>query len=124
MVGAACFLFGIPSAVATSSGVFNNWQAIYGKNFFDTMDALVTIWLLPIGGLLTSLFAGWIVSKQMSKEEFRLGSSMQFLWSTWLFFVRFVVPVAIALIILQKGGLIDIDQLFNNKPDFVIVTNR
>lgn len=124
VVGAACFLFGIPSALATSSGVFNNWHAIYGKNFFDTMDALVTIWLLPIGGLLTSLFAGWVVSKQMSKEEFRLGSSMQFLWSTWLFFVRFVVPLAIALIILQKGGLIDIDQFFNNKSDFATVTNR
>jgi NSS family neurotransmitter:Na+ symporter len=109
--GIGCFLFGIPSALAESNTLFSNWTAIYGINFFDTIDNLVSVWLLPLGGLLISIYVGWILDKRIQKEEFFAGTTMGWLFRPWIFFLKWVAPCAIALIICQRSGLIDIDSL-------------
>jgi len=108
LTGIGCFLFGVPSALADSSWLFANWQAIYGKNFFDTIDNLVSVWLLPCGGMMTAFYAGWVFDKALAYEEFSSGTRLLWLWYPWRFFVRWVAPVAIVAIILQKSGLIDL----------------
>jgi len=112
VAGIGALIFGIPSALSFSGGIFNNWPAIYGKTFFDTMNDLVSIWMLPIGGLLTALFVGWVLDKEISRDEFIEGSTWGKLWKPWMFFMRWVTPVAIVAIILQQAGFLDIDQLF------------
>lgn len=111
-VGLGCFIFGIPSALAGTHTLFGNWQLIYGKNFFDTVNDLVSIWLLPIGGLLVAIYAGWVFDKKALEEEFKSGTMFPYLWRPWLFFIRWVAPVAILGILLQQSGLVDIDKLF------------
>jgi NSS family neurotransmitter:Na+ symporter len=110
LVGAACFLLGIPSALADTSTLFSNWKSMYGVNFFETMNALVSNWLLPVGGFLIALYTGWVLDKEISKEEFQAGTAWKSLWKYWFFFIRYVAPVAIALIMLQNAGLIDINN--------------
>jgi len=110
-VGAACFIFGIPSALADTNTLFKNWVVIYGKNFFATVDDLASVWLLPIGGLLTAIYTGWVLDKRISEEEFAAGSFVPWLWRPWIFFIRWVVPVAILGIFLQETGLIDVDRI-------------
>ena len=110
-VASCTFLFGIPSALALTGGVFPRWQEIYGLNFLDTIDALVSTWLIPIGGLLTSIFVGWILHKDISREEFRQGGTKYAFWRVWLIFMRYIVPILILLVILQKSGIIDFDKL-------------
>ncbi len=112
LTGAASFIFGIPSALSNTNVLFGNWQLIYGKNFFETVDALVSVWMLPIGGLMISIYVGWILSPAMLKEEFEAGSKYGWLFKPWVFFIRWIAPVAIICIFLQQSGLINFDTLF------------
>lgn len=112
LVGTAAFLFGIPSAFAKSDGIFPGWKEIYGMDFLRTIDGLVSTWIIPIGGFLSALFVGWVMDKKIVREEFVAGSRLQILYKPWHFFMRWVVPLTIFIIIIQKSGLYDFDQLF------------
>lgn len=113
VTGAACFIFGIPSALSYSNTLFANWAAIYGKTFFSTIDDLVSVWFLPIGGLMIAIFAGWVLDKEISRDEFSAGTKWPWLWRPWIFFMKWIAPVAIVIIILQQSGIIDIDAIFS-----------
>lgn len=111
MVGVACFVFGIPSAYANAHSIFPDWAGIYGMDFLKTIDNLVSIWIIPIGGLLTAFFVGWVMDYKIAKEEFLFGTRLRFLWVPWRFFMRYLVPLTILIIIIQKSGLYDFDRL-------------
>ncbi len=113
IVAASCFIFGIPSALSNTNTLFANWPAIYGKTFFATIDDIVSLWLLPIGGLMVTIFTGWFLDKQISQEEFNSGTTMRWMWRPWLFFMRWIAPIAIVFIILQQSQMIDVDTYFN-----------
>ncbi|MFI0434815.1 MAG: sodium-dependent transporter [Parachlamydiaceae bacterium] len=108
----SCFIFGIPSALSNTNTLFANWSAIYGKNFFETVNDIVSLWLLPISGLMTAIFTGWVIDKKMIYEEFNAGTTLGWLWKPWRFFLRWVAPLAIIFIMLQQSGMIDIDAYF------------
>lgn len=114
VTGISCFTFGIPSALSGSNTMFANWPLIYGKTFFATVDDLVSVWLLPIGGLMIAIYAGWFLDKHISHDEFNAGTSWKWLWRPWMFFMRWIAPIAIIAIILQKSGVINVDTLFRN----------
>jgi len=111
IVGISAFIFGIPSALSNTGLLFANWTQIYGKNFFETVDYLVSVWILPVDGMLVALFAGWAFNRSMAKEEFAAGTTLKWTWPIWYFFIRWVAPVAILLIILQKSGIVDLDSI-------------
>lgn len=111
MVGSATFIFGIPSAFSYSNGIFPEWADIYGVNFLKTIDSLVSIWVIPVGGLLSSLFVGWVMDRKIAREEFVFGTRLVFLYRPWRFFMRWIVPLSIFVIIIQKSGLYDFDKL-------------
>lgn len=113
VVAISCFLFGIPSALSNTNTLFANWPAIYGKTFFETIDDIVSLWFLPIGGLMVAIFTGWVLDKEIGKSEFMSGTQYVWLWRPWLFFIRWVAPVGIVFIILQQSKLIDIDAYFS-----------
>lgn len=108
----AIFLFGVPSALSKSHWLFPDWESLYGKTFFETMNDFLSIWLLPIGGLLIALFIGWGLDKETAQMEFESGTELKWLFKPWYFFMRWVVPTAIFLIILHATGIVDIDRLF------------
>lgn len=112
--GIAAFIFGIPSALSNSNTLFANWKSIYGKTFFDTMDNLLSVWLLSIGGLLVALFIGWRLDKQLTEEEFTSGTKWKWMFKPWLFLIRWFAPIAIVLIILHATGVVDIDKLLKS----------
>ena len=114
LVATGTFLFGIPCALSLSQGIFPEWGAIYGKNFMDTIESLVFIWIVPVGGLITSFFVGWKLDKEFTKEAFN-GTSV-WRWRVWHFFIKWVVPLTILLIIVQKSGLIDFDAMSSKPP--------
>lgn len=108
LVALGTFLFGIPSALAGSGLLFPKWQSIYGDNFLNWLDQFVSNWLIPIGGLLTTIFIGWILERDAMYAAFKKGS---WVGKLWRFGMRWLVPLLILLIILQKSGLIDFDAL-------------
>lgn len=109
----AVFLFGIPSALAGANKFFPAWKRIYGKNFFETLDYVTGSWFLPLSGLLTALFVGWALAPELRKQEFLSGTRFQWVYPPWIFFLKFIVPIAIVLIFLNQTHLINIDAIFN-----------
>jgi len=110
-----CFIFliGVPCALAGSGTLFANWEVLYGRNFFETMVYLVSVWLLPISGLLVILYTGYKFKCTIVREEFQLNSKLGNLFSLWFFLIRYVAPIAIFLILLQETNLIDLDRIFS-----------
>lgn len=111
--GLACFIVGIPTALAGSGLVFPEWKEMYGTDFFGTLDYITGSWMMPVGGLLSILFVGWVLGPKQAKEEFLYGANMRWFVRPWLFLVRWIAPLGILIIILQEGGVIDINALFN-----------
>lgn len=109
--GALCFTFGIPSALSEASFVFTGWEEIFGRSFFTTIDDLVSIWVLPVVALLVSLYTGWFLDQNIAKEEFSEGCKRPALYHVWLFFVRWIAPIAILAIMCQEAGLVNFDSL-------------
>lgn len=107
------FIFAIPSALSGANELFPSWKKIYGKNFFETFDYITGSWFLPLSGFLTAIFIGWIMAPEVRKMEFFEGSSLKWLYKPWLFFLKFIAPVAIILIILNQTQLVNIDAIFN-----------
>ena len=67
-----------------------------GRNFNDVMDYFSNQILLPLGGLLIAVFAGWVISKDISRDELDINNGYGH--RTWHFLIRFVVPPALLII--------------------------
>ncbi len=100
------------------------------SSFFDFMDNISSNWLLPLGGLMTSLFVGWIWGTRGAVNEIRHGADnfadvhlmsllsglredphhnnpqyhVLTLAAIWGIFIRFVSPVAITIAFLHLIG--------------------
>ena len=66
IVGSAIFAFGIPSGL--SFGVMADVKLL-GMNFFDHVDNIASNYLLPLGGMLTAIFVGWVWGTKNAHEE-------------------------------------------------------
>lgn len=102
------FIVGIPSAFAGSGQLFPNWTKIYGKNFFDTMDYITLSWFTPIAALLTIVFVGWMMKKEMLIKEFSSGTDLEGFAYPWHFLVKYVAPLVVIFIILHEAGIVKI----------------
>jgi NSS family neurotransmitter:Na+ symporter len=64
---------------------------------YDATDYIASNVLLPLGGMLTAVFAGWFVTRDAAREE--LGIRHESAFRTWRFLIRFIAPVAIAMML-------------------------
>ncbi|SCA56890.1 Uncharacterized sodium-dependent transporter YocR [Candidatus Terasakiella magnetica] len=97
--GVVIFLLGIPSSL--SLGVWSDVHIIREKGFLDSMDYIASNILLPVGGILISLFVGWVVADKMKEEVTNKGEAPFPFMGAWLFICRFVAPVAVAWILVS-----------------------
>jgi NSS family neurotransmitter:Na+ symporter len=112
LVGAAIFLFGLPTAFSYDPGFkMPGWEASYPSPFFDTMDYMATNWMLPLGGLLIAVYAGWVMPRRLREAE--LEGLSPALAGGWLVLVRFVAPALVIIVLLQKVGILDADELLH-----------
>jgi NSS family neurotransmitter:Na+ symporter len=99
-IGTGTFLVGLITVFS-----FSAWENVYlldaipifaGKTPYDLIDYLVSNVLMPLGGMLYALFAGWWLSKDTSIYEMGVGDGAIF--KLWLLLVRVVAPLAVAAI--------------------------
>lgn len=99
-----CWLLGLLTVFS-----FNIWSEdsishqLFGRSPFDVLEFITNI-LMPLGGLLIALFAGWALSRQ---EVLREMSTNESWFSVWQFLVRFVAPTAVAFVFLRTIPQID-----------------
>ena len=101
----------VGALVAFSSGdgfLFRSWTPGFGMNFFDTLDFVASNWLLPIGGLLIAIYAGWFLPKRL--RDTQISEEHPMACAVWLFLIRFVAPSMVLVVLAQKIGLFDANE--------------
>lgn len=97
MMGALCSL-----SLGAVKGI-----AIAGKPLFEIFDYVTGQIFLPVGGLLTCIFLGWVVPRNIVKDEFtNWGTVRGTFFGIYLFCVKYVCPVCILLIFLHQFEII------------------
>ena len=99
LVGGIVFVVGVPSAL--SFGTLSHIQ-IGRYGILDAIDAGVSNFLLPLGGILMALFVGWRVRQSVSLREADLTDSR--FGIAWLWLLRILVPITILGILLQSAS--------------------
>ena len=101
IMGVITWLVGIGTLLS-----FNEWSAIklFDRTFFDWMDYLTANIMLPLGGVLIAIFAGWIMARQHSQQELGLTNGKYRLWSV---LVRYVAIISVFIVMLKVTGLLD-----------------
>lgn len=80
---------------------------LFGMSMMDFFDCLTAQYMMPLGALLTSIYIGWYARRTVVYAEFtNCGSLYRRLFPIYLFIVRFVCPVLIALVFLNQLGAI------------------
>ena len=89
------------SLSSLSQGVLKN-VTIFGKSIFDFFDYLSANILLPLGGLSIVIFVGWYMKKSLVYQEFtNQGTLKGTLFRAYYFIIRYIAPVAIAIVFLD-----------------------
>jgi len=100
-VAALTWLMGLLSVFG-----LNIWSAVTigGKDIMGAIEFVASNIMLPIGGLLTAVFAGWVLSNRITREE--LDEKMPaWAYKAWLWLTRVVTPIMIVIVL---GGLLGI----------------
>lgn len=100
------FVLSIPSILS-----FGPWSGftIMGKNFFNFTDYLSGSIMLPLGGLLISLFVAYKWGFEQFKNDTNEGSAGIKVSNAWKLFLKVFIPAVIAIILINglmgaKGG--------------------
>ncbi|UQG55051.1 MULTISPECIES: sodium-dependent transporter [unclassified Marinobacter] len=101
--GFVCWLLGIASILS-----LNLWSdfaplgwigMLEGKTVFDLLDFFTANILLPLGGLLVAVFAGWVMSREAIEKELALSKPM---FRIWYITVRYITPVAVGAVFIYN----------------------
>lgn len=99
--GFAIWLMGFVTVLS-----FNRWSDVYPLQWlgiestrtpFEVLDYLTSNVMMPMGGLMVALIAGWALSRSAVRDELGLGDGMAF--KLWYAATRYLVPVAILIIL-------------------------
>lgn len=93
ILGSLIYLIGLLSCISSLKVPFTE-----GTNYLDFFGALTTNFMLPIGGLLTAIFVGWVMLDSARSQEF---GSREFLYKGFLFTLRYISPIILIIVILH-----------------------
>ncbi|MDE5677682.1 sodium-dependent transporter [Phocaeicola sp.] len=104
LVTSGCIAIGVVSSLSLGS---MQEYTLFGKGFFDLLDFVTAKIMLPLSGLLVCIFVGWYLKRSVSYAELTNGGKQKvgFL-GLYMFLLRYVAPIAIALIFINELGLI------------------
>jgi len=110
ILGFVTFLIGLPSAL--SFNILANYK-VFGMNFFDLVDFFASNILLPTGGLLIAIFVGYVwgfdkVLLNLKSGAEDLFNKHPFVISTWKFFLKYLSPILIFIVLLQSLGILEL----------------
>jgi NSS family neurotransmitter:Na+ symporter len=119
VVGILAFIVGIPSALSggadeTLTTMSMNIFGVVKTGFLDLMDTIFGGLLIVIVALMTCIYTGWIMDINKLGAEISSGApgfqkplvagiTPQ---AIWIFFIKFVCPIVIGLVLLSTIGVI------------------
>lgn len=111
IVGTVIFLFGVPSALCNGASGWVSRLVIFtnhGKalNWLDSFDYLASNWLLPLGGMLIAICVGRALDQKCLQDELPEAGAGTI--SLLRFLLRWVSPVLVGVVLLNKIGVISL----------------
>ena len=70
------------------------------RNIFESLDYIVSNFMMPAGGVLIAILAGWGLSKAATLDELQMEDGLSY--KAWRVLVRLVVPAAIGLVFIAN----------------------
>ena len=116
--GGCILVLGIPSALSGGAGFFGErfkemTAPVFGQNngktWFDVLDSFSSNWMLPLGGLGIAAFVAWRVGNDAREQGFKTGTTLGALYWGWVWLLRYLVPIAVVLVMLNALGVFDTD---------------
>ena len=103
IVTATCTAVGVVCSL--SFGPFDGIK-ICGMGIFDLFDYVSSNIFLPVGGMLIAIFTGWYLDKKIVRDDISNRGSLRVPYLRTVFFIlRYVAPIAIAIILLSQLGI-------------------
>ena len=104
IAGVLLFLLGLGTVF--SFNIWSGWKPLApfgilsGKNFFEVIDYISSNLIMPMGGILMAVIAGWVLKSKDTKTEMKLRYPGVFY--VWLFLVRFIAPLMLGLVFISN----------------------
>ena len=73
-------------------------SGIFKYSFFQIIDFLTASIMLPIGGMLIAIFAGWVMHQDSTEREFSFAN--QYIYLIWQTMIRYVSPTLVFIVFL------------------------
>lgn len=74
-----------------------------GKTLFDWIDYITAAFMLPMGGMIMAIFVGFVLER--SRVESLMKPQLGRIFDLWYFSLRFVVPFAMVIVMLNLLGV-------------------
>lgn len=96
MVGLGAWMLGVGSVLS-----FNLWkdETFLMGTFFDNIEFLSTSIMLPLGGLLIAVFAGWVMKETQVRKELSMKRFSGYMM--WRAMVRIVAPLGVLVVLVH-----------------------
>lgn len=80
---------------------------IFGLSIFEACDFLCSNLLLPLGGILICIFAGWYLDKAILYNEISNNGSLKIrFFRLYTFILKYIAPICILMILLNVLGIL------------------
>ena len=95
-----CLLLG--TACCLSFGPWSELK-IWGMGFFDLFDFLTAKFMMPLGGILITMFVEWYLDRKLVVDELTNGGTLKVRGLGFLLFlVRWVAPIGVGIVFLNE----------------------
>ena len=76
---------------------------LWSGRLFDAFDIITADWLMPLGGLFTAVFAGWVFSRNTFKEEIsNQGALRARLFPLLIVLLKWVCPILLIMVFIYN----------------------
>ena len=101
IIGSVIWLLGFLTILSFNDlSEFTFWKG----TLFDNFDYLASNILLPISGLLFTIFASWFMTRSSSRSE--LSDVSPIVYAIWKFLARVVAPIGVIIIFLNAINIV------------------
>ncbi len=106
--GVVIAIIGVLATLSVDKTSLFGGITFFGKGFFDLFDFVSSNILLPIGGLLISLFMGYVVKREAIQKEFSNNGTLNVDWlvNGFYFITRYITPLLLIIVFLNSVGII------------------
>lgn len=100
ILGTITYILGV-MALLSNVKDYASYLTFGGKGFFDILDFTSSSILLPLGGIIISIFVGFVMQRERVYSMLKESMSKN-VFNLWYYCVKYLTPVAILIVMINK----------------------